>query len=124
MQSNCNLSLQCSQRVLQLDFEPEDLKSCASKVCCVFQLNQCVEMADKILKVQDKLQLRGDFDEVEEIKFKVEHCVYNHESPYNGCVCMKSAVQTWVKTYTFIGYLIVTARCGNQIFTLCGLQPF
>ena len=58
-------------KLLQLSFHEEDLRICASKICCVFQLKHCVKMANKILRVAEKLQLQGNFKDVNEIRLKV-----------------------------------------------------
>ena len=90
-------------KLLQLSFDEEDLRICASKICCVFQLKRCDEMANKILRVAEKLELKGNFKDVEEIRLKV--CFY----------------PTWIKYIASLqsldsNYTVITAFGLSTIF--------
>lgn len=61
--------------LLSENYKKKDLRSCAEKVKCLFQLRKSVDTSEKFLLVKEKLQLSGDFSKIAKIKDQVTQTV-------------------------------------------------
>ncbi|XP_057290514.1 E3 ubiquitin-protein ligase rnf213-alpha-like isoform X3 [Hydractinia symbiolongicarpus] len=63
--------LERSNHLSNEEYRSEDVKCCAQKVKCLFQLQTCINTTEKFLLVKERLQLGGDFSTISKIKSKV-----------------------------------------------------
>ena len=67
----CCLFLKDIEIIEDPRFNEKNLVTFANKIACVVKSKECLQFADDALNVQDKLELKGDFSEMKNLKSMV-----------------------------------------------------